>query len=52
MRVLLLLFLLTGCAYRDYGNGDAGWVNIAHDPQNDPYYWSHISHAVHKEIVQ
>ena len=48
--VICLVLTLTSCAYRDYGNDDRGWVEVAHDPANDPYYWAHISHEVHHRL--
>lgn len=38
---ILVVVTITGCTYRD-----GGWVSIAHDPENDPYYWAQISHEV------
>lgn len=43
MRVLILLALLglSGCAYYDEVTS-----SVAHNPRNDPYYWSQITSGV------
>ena len=53
MRTLLVILMLglNGCAYEDFGGGDAGWVSIAHPPPDSPppdspAYWSSLSTAV------
>jgi hypothetical protein len=39
--LLLSLIVLSGCAYYDEVTS-----SVAHNPRNDPYYWSQVSSGV------